>query len=157
VEVPRDAAHGSGDQALLAFGRLAPASGEGRVFNLTGDLPLVPAALTDSPAGSFLYQARRNLKPGAWKQVMVVEDKVMKGQMGTLVASLDVPDYRAKQFALSSVSLLAKFARQDDSVGPDDAAKGAALFSIGTSRLVPRPNPTLTKSDTLAFYYQVYN
>jgi GWxTD domain-containing protein len=157
IEVPRDAAHGSGEQGIFAFGRLAPASGEGRVFNLTGDLPFVPAALADSPAGSFVYQARRNLKPGAWKQIIVLEDKVMKGQMGALVSAVQVPDFSTKQFDLSSISLLAQFGRQDESVGPDDATKGAGLFAVGSFRIVPRAYPTLTKTDTLAFYYQIYN
>jgi GWxTD domain-containing protein len=156
VEVPRDAAHGSGDQALLVFGRLAPASGEGRVFNLTGDLPFVPAPEVDSPAGGFVYQARRNLKPGAWKEVIVIEDKVIKGQMGTLVSDLQVPDYSTKQFEMSSVSILAHFGRIEESVGPDDS-KTSGLYSMGSFRIVPRANPTLQKTDTFAFYYQVYN
>jgi GWxTD domain-containing protein len=156
IEVPREAAHGSGDQALLAFGRLLPEGGTGRVFNLTGDLPFVPAAAGDSPAGSFLYQARRNLKPGAWKQAVVVEDKVVKGQMGTLVAAVQVPDYSAKQFEMSSVSLLSQFGRQEESVGPEDS-KSTGLYSMGSFHLVPRANAVFTRADTFAFYYQVYN
>jgi GWxTD domain-containing protein len=157
VEVPREAAHGGGTDALLAFARIAP-EGDGKPVNLTGALPFVPAPVSDGPASGFVYQARRNLKPGTYKQVVVVEDKVMKGQMGTHVATIKIPDYSAKQFDMSSVSLLAQYGKKEQSVGPDDAAAGGAgLYSIGSFRLVPRAAPVLTKADTLAFYYQVYN
>jgi len=78
--------------------------------------------------------------------------------MGTVVSALKVPDYSAKQFDMSTVSLLAQYGKKDDSVGPDDAKSGGAgLYSIGSFRLVPRATPVLSKSDALAFYYQVYN
>ena len=35
--------------------------------------------------------------------------------------------------------------------------KGAGLFTVGSFRLVPRASAVLQKSDTLAFYYQIYN
>lgn len=153
VEAPREAAHGSGDQALLAFARYTP-DGGGKPISVTGELPFVPAA--DSPSGSFIYQARRNLKPGAYKLAAVVEDKVVKGQMGTLVSTVNVPDYSAKVFGLSSVTLLAQFSKMEAGVDPE-GDKGAGLYSIGSFHLVPRAAAVLQKSDTLAFYYQVYN
>ncbi|HZM68782.1 MAG TPA: GWxTD domain-containing protein [Candidatus Cryosericum sp.] len=153
LEAPREAAHGSNDQALLAFARYAP-DGGGKPISVTGDLPFVPAA--DSPSGSFIYQARRNLKPGTYKLAAVVEDKVVKGQMGTLVSTVSVPDYSGKTFGLSSVSLLAQFSRIEAGVDPE-GDKGAGLYSIGSFHLVPRASAVLQKSDTLAFYYQVYN
>jgi GWxTD domain-containing protein len=157
VEVPREAAHGGGTEAILPFARLAP-EGDGKPVNLTGALPFVPAPVADGPSAGFVYQARRNLKPGTYKQAVVVEDKVMKGQMGTLVTTLKVPDYSAKQFDMSSVSLLAQYGKKEQSVGPDDdKSGGAGLYSIGSFRLVPRAVPVLTKADALAFYYQVYN
>jgi GWxTD domain-containing protein len=157
IEVPRDAAHGGGTDAILPFARIAP-EGEGKPMNLTGALPFVPAPVADGPSSGFVYQARRNLKPGTYKQAVVVEDKVMKGQMGTAVSTLKIPDYSAKQFDMSTVSLLAQYGKKEDSVGPDDAKSGGAgLYSIGSFRLVPRAMPVLTKADALAFYYQVYN
>ena len=157
VEVPREAAHGGGTDALVPFARIAP-EGDGKPVNLTGALPFVPAPVSDGPAAGFVYQARRNLKPGNYKQVVVVEDKVMKGTMGAKVASIQVPDYSDKQFDMSSVALLAQYGKKEQSVGPDDAkAGGAALYTIGSFRLVPRATPVLTKADALAFYYQVYN
>lgn len=157
IEVPREAAHGGGTEAILPFARIAP-EGEGKPINVTGALPFVPAPVADGPAAGFVYQARRNLKPGTYKQAVVVEDKVMKGQMGTLVTTLTVPDYAAKHFDMSTVSLLAQYGRKDQSVGPDDdKSGGAGLYSIGSFRLVPRAVPVLTKADALAFYYQVYN
>jgi GWxTD domain-containing protein len=157
IEVPRDAAHGSGSEAILSFARLAPDAAGGKPYNLTGVLPFVPAPAADGPAASFVYQARTNLKPGAYHMTVVVEDKVVKGQMGTLVQPLAVPDYSAKTFDMSSVSLLAQYGRKDDAAGPDDEKKGSGLFSMGSFRLVPRALPVLSKSDALAFYYQIYN
>lgn len=157
VEVPRDAAHGGGTDALLAFARLAP-EGDGKPVNLTGALPFVPAPVADGPANGFVYQARRNLKPGTYRQAVVVEDRVMKGTMGTRVAPIQVPDYSAKHFDMSSVALLAQYGKKEESVGPDDSqASGAGLYTIGSFRLVPRAAPVLSKADALAFYYQVYN
>jgi len=156
IEVPHDAAHGSGSQALLVFGRLRAGGDGGKVMNLTGDLPFVPAPDSSVPSGSLTYQARRNLKPGVYTQTIVIEDKVVKGQMGSLVATITVPDYSANSFAMSSLTLLASFGRQDADLGPDGSASGG-LYSMGSFRLVPRATPTLQKTDTLAFYYQVYN
>ncbi|HKQ98941.1 MAG TPA: GWxTD domain-containing protein [Candidatus Polarisedimenticolia bacterium] len=156
VEVPRDAAHGSGTQAVLPFGRLKPEAEGGRTFNLTGDLPFVPAPEADAPSGGLVYQARRNLKPGAYTEVMVVEDRVVKGQMGTLVAPLTVPDLGAKTFAMSTVTLLASFRQMEAGLGPDDE-KAGGLYSLGSFRLVPRASNVLTRADSLAWYYQVYN
>lgn len=156
IEVPHDAAHGSGSQALLVFGRLQAAGDGGKVMNLTGDLPFVPAPDASVPSGSLTYQARRNLKPGVYTQTIVIEDKVVKGQMGSVVATLTVPDYSAKSFAMSSLRLLASFGQKEAGLGPDEEASGG-LFAMGSFRLVPRAAATLQKTDTLAFYYQVYN
>jgi len=156
IEVPREAAHGSGSQALLAFGRLQAGGEAGKVMNLTGDLPFVPAPESGVPPGSLVYQARRNLKPGTYTRTIVLEDKVVKGQMGSLVAAISVPDFSARTFAISSLTLLASFGRQDADLGPDEGASGG-LYSMGSFRLVPRAAPTLQQTDTLAFYYQVYN
>jgi GWxTD domain-containing protein len=156
IEVPREAAHGSGSEAILAFARLQPDAAGGKNINLTGALPFVPAPAADGPAGGFVYQARTNLKPGAYHMTVVVEDKVVKGQMGTLVQPLDIPDYSTKNFDMSSVALLAQYGRKEEGVGPDEEKKGG-LFSMGSFRLVPRALPVLSKTEALAFYYQVYN
>jgi GWxTD domain-containing protein len=156
IEVPREAAHGSGSEAILSFARLAPDAAGSKPINLTGALPFVPAPAADGPSGSFVYQARTNLKPGAYHMTVVVEDKVVKGQMGTLVQPLEIPDYATKNFDMSSVSILALYKRNDEGVGPDEE-KHAGLFSMGSFRLVPRATPVLQKSDALAFYYQIYN
>jgi GWxTD domain-containing protein len=156
IEVPRAAAHGGSSEAILAFARLAPDAAGAKPINLTGALPFVPAPAADGPAGSFVYQARTNLKPGAYHLTVVVEDKVLKGQMGTLVQPLEIPDYSAKTFDMSSVALLAQYGRKEEGVGTDDDKK-AGLFTMGSFRLVPRATPVLAKTDALAFYYQIYN
>ena len=156
IEVPRDAAHGSGSEAILPFARLMPDAADAKPINLTGALPFVPAPAADGPASSFVYQARTNLKPGAYHMTVVVEDKVVKGQMGTLHQPFTVPDYSAKNFDMSSVSILALYRRNEEGPGPEEE-KHAGLFSMGSFRLVPRAVPVLAKSDALAFYYQIYN
>src|SRR5437773_2138570 len=157
VEAPRDAAHGSGDVALHPFARLAPAAPDGKPVNLTGDLPFVPASTADAPPGSFVYQARHNLAPGVYRLAVVVEDKVVNGQMGVLVRTIDVPDYRPKDLGISSVSLLSNFTQVEGGLGPDEKEHGAGPYMLGSFRLVPRAAPVLQKSEALSYYYQVYN
>ncbi len=157
VEAPRDAAHGSGDVGLRPFARLVPASGDGKPLNLTGDLPFVPAPTGDGPPASFVYQARHNLPPGPCTIAVVVEDKVVAGQMGTLVQTVEVPDYRSNDPALSSVSLLASFRQIEAGLGPDEEEHGAGPYVLGSFRLIPRAVPTLQKGEAFTFYYQVYH
>ncbi|MBI4169738.1 MAG: GWxTD domain-containing protein [Acidobacteria bacterium] len=154
VEIPRDAAHGGGDTALFPFARLVPAAG-GQPVNVTGDLPFVPAA--DVPPGSYVYQARRNLAPGSYRIGLIVEDRVIRGQMGSLVQTIEVPDFSGKEFGLSSIALLAKFTSIQAGLGPDDDKPSAGPYVLGSFRLVPRAVPSLLRNETLAFYYQVYN
>jgi len=157
VEAPRDAAHGSGDVALHPFARLEPAA-DGKPVNLTGDLPFVPAALAESPPGSFVYQARHNLPPGSYKIAIVVEDKVVPGQKGTLVRTIEVPDFRNKgELQMSSVALLSGFNHLDAGLGPDEKERGAGPYVLGSFRLVPRAAAALSKDEALNFYCQFYN
>lgn len=155
VETPREAAHGADDSALKAFARFAP-EGEGTPMNVTGPLPFVPASVTDTPPTSYVYQARRNLKPGRYKMAVIVEDKVIPGQSGALVQAIDVPDFSSGSFAMSNISLLARFGPIEAGIGPDDHAV-AGPFVMGSFRLVPRAYNTMTRGEALAFYYQVYN
>jgi GWxTD domain-containing protein len=165
VEVPRDAAHGSGSVALQPFARLVPVDSapapEGgmapRAVNITGEHPFTPAPAEELARGGFVYQARRNLVPGTYKVAIAVEDKVMRGQMGTSVQTITVPDYRPKEFTTSSIALLSGFERVDSTPGPDEAAQGPGAFVLGSFRLVPRPSAIFTKDEALNFYYQVYN
>jgi len=155
VETPREAAHGSGDAGLHPFARLEPA-GEGKPVNLTGDLPFVPASPADSPGASFVYQARHNLAPGSYRLAIIVEDKVVPGQVGTLVKTIDVPDFRGTDLRISSVALLAGFKHLDAEADPDGKAH-AGPYTLGSFRLVPRAAAVLAKGEAVTFYYQVYN
>jgi len=155
IETPREAAHGSGDAALHPFARIEPA-GQGKPVNLTGDLPFVPSSPGEAPPASFVYQARHNLTPGSYRLAVVVEDKVVSGQMGTLVKTIDVPDFREKDLHMSSVALLAGFKHLDPGQDPDEKSH-AGPYVLGSFRLVPRASPVLTKSEAVTFYYQVYN
>ncbi len=155
VEAPREAAHGADDSALKAFARFAP-EGAGMPMNVTGPLPFVPAATADAPSASYVYQARRNLKPGRYAMAVVVEDKIVPGQSGSLVQTIDIPDFSAGAFAMSNIALLAKFGPIEAGLGPDET-QAAGPFVMGSFRLVPRAYNTFTRSEALAFYYQVYN
>ncbi|MGH9796545.1 MAG: GWxTD domain-containing protein [Candidatus Polarisedimenticolia bacterium] len=154
LEAPREAGHGSGDEALRPFARLVPDASGDQPVNVVGDQPFVPAA--DAPAGSFIYQARRNLKPGSYRVALIVEDRVIQGASGALVQTLRVPDFRERSFTLSSVALLGAFRQAAADLGPDDAPR-AGPYVLGSFRIVPRAVPVLQRTDTLALYYQVYN
>ncbi len=157
IETPQDAAHSGGDVALQPYARITPASGEGKTVNLTGEHPFVAAPAGETPPGTFVYQARHNLAPGIYKVVVAVEDKVVKGQIGSIVRTVEVPSFAGKEFTLSSVALLAKFTRKDDAMGPDEAEHGAGPFVLGSFRLIPRAGGLLQKEEALSFYYQIYN
>ena len=157
LESPREAAHGSGDIALLPFARLQSGDESARPVNLTGDLPFVAAPLESSPPGSFIYQARRNVQPGEYRIAAVVEDKVITGQMGVKVETVTVPDYTDQTFRMSSVSLLAGIQRLTPSLGPGDEEQASGPYVLGSYRLVPRAVPVLSQNEALSFYYQVYN
>ena len=157
VEAPRQAAHGSGDSALLPFARLAPEAEGRRPVNLTGDLPFLPAPIGAHPQESYIYQARHNLAPGTYTVVAVVEDKVVNGQMGSLVQKIIVPDYSQRRFEVSSVSMLAQFKKIEAGLGPDEESRGPGPYVMGSFRLVPRASRVLEKTEALSFYYQIYN
>ena len=157
IEAPREAAHGSGDAALRAFARFEPA-GDGKPANLTGELPFLPAPLEEAPAGSFIYQARHNLQPGTYRLAVVVEDKVVPGQAGALVKTIEVPDFRNKgDRSLSSIALLSGFIHLEPGPEPGGKERGAGPFVLGSFRLVPRAVPVIQKDEDLNFYYQIYN
>jgi GWxTD domain-containing protein len=157
LEVPRAAAHGSGDVALLPFARLELGDNDDKPINLTGELPFVPAPPDSSPADSFIYQARRNIAPGEYRIAAVVEDKVIVGQMGSVVETVTVPDYSGKQFEMSSVSLLAHIQQLGADLGPDGDTQVSGPYVLGSFRLVPRAVPILGRHEAFSFYYQVYN
>ena len=156
VETPREAAHGADDSALKAFARFAPVD-DGAPMNVTGPLPFVPASAADAPAATFVYQARRNLKPGKYTMAVVVEDKIVPGQSGSLVQPIDIPDFSAGTFAMSNIALLAKFGPIEAGLGPEGTETAVGPFIMGSFRLVPRAYNIVTPKEALAFYYQVYN
>ena len=89
-------------------------------MNVTGPLPFVPASAADTPPASYVYQARRNLKPGRYRMAVIVEDKIIPGQSGSLVQAIDIPDFSSGSFGMSSISLLARFGPIEAGIGPDD-------------------------------------
>jgi GWxTD domain-containing protein len=157
LEIPRAAAHGSGDVALFPFARLQPGDESARPVNLTGDLPFVAAPLDSCPPDSFIYQARRNVQPGEYRIAAVVEDKVVAGQVGVKVEPVTVPNFADQAFKMSSVSLLADIQPLAASLGPGDDEQASGPYVLGSFRLVPRAVPVLGRNEALSFYYQVYN
>jgi hypothetical protein len=157
LEVPRQAAHGSGDVALFPFARLQPGDDSAKPVNLTGDLPFVAAPLASCPPDSYIYQARRNVRPGEYRIAAVVEDKIVAGQMGVKVEPVTVPDFTDPTFKMSSFSLLAAIEPIDAGLGPGDEEQAAGPYVLGSFRLVPRAVPVLTRNEALSFYYQLYN
>ena len=62
----------------------------------------------------------------------------------------------AGSFAMSNIALLAKFGPIEAGLGPDEE-QVAGPFVMGSFRLVPRAYNTVTRTEALAFYYQIYN
>ncbi len=156
VETPRDVAHGGGAAAILPFARLEPISEGARRVNLTGEQPFAPAPAANRPGNAFIYQARRNVHPGTYKVVVVVEDRIVPGTLGSIVQTIEVPAFQDGSLDTSTISLLSDFEQIDRAELSEEGPK-APPFIFGSFRIVPRAKPILAREDTLAFYYQVYN
>ncbi|MEE9292801.1 MAG: GWxTD domain-containing protein [Acidobacteriota bacterium] len=156
VETPLEVAHGSGESAIRPFARLEPISEGAREVNLTGEQPFVPAPAADRPHDALIYQARRNVHPGTYRIVVVVEDRVVPGTLGSLVRTIEVPAFQGGSLNTSTISLLSDFEQIDRTELPEYGPKSPP-YIFGSFRLVPRAKSVLARDDTLAFYYQVYN
>lgn len=110
--------------------------------------PRNPSARYDE---NLLWQARVALKPGIYKANFALEDRV-KGNIAIHQANLEVPDFYDPSLQMSSVILADGLES-----APEGSDSGRTPYVFGRWRLVPRLEPELKRSQSAAFYFQVYN
>lgn len=102
--------------------------------------------------GVFMASYRLGLKPGHYQvRVGALDEATKKGSV--VETPTDVPDFNTG--ALSVASLIA--VREIEDKAQNDPAEPFAAYLLGTSRLVPFPSTTLSKSDALNIFYQYYD
>jgi hypothetical protein len=137
---------------LGVFGKLVNRSNAEDTYALSGD-----SSFTESPENRgvgaedmLLYQAVGDFKPGLYRVILGVEDRVSR-KVSSTTREMEIPDLSGNGLMLSSVTLAG-------AMEPGDYATSTAKpFQIGKFKLVPRPNGLFTKEDELNVYLQVYN
>jgi hypothetical protein len=98
----------------------------------------------------LLFQAVGDFKPGLYRVILGVEDRVSR-KVSSTSREVEVPDLSGTGLMLSSVTLAG-------AMEPGDYATSTSKpFQIGKFKLVPRPDGLFTKEDELNVYVQVYN
>ncbi len=120
----------------------------------------------DAPVGadgSFLGSFKMGLKPGKYTlKAGAVELKSGKGALASV--PIEVPDFQQVQPSADgavkpslSGTVIVVSRIEDLSPGAADPADPFAAFQLTTARLIPVFPSTLRRSDTVSFFYQVYD
>jgi len=140
---------------LVLYGKFVDQDRPDNQVAISSDGSFAPAPQNDKAGVDdyLLFQAVVPLKPGRYLAVFAAEDKVAS-RIGTYREPLMVPDMtEAEKLALSSVTLAL-------SLEPEAAAAPGEIpspFRFGALQVVQKGDPEFKPTDTLSFYYQVYN
>ena len=134
------------------FGKMVSRSNPDDTYALSGD-----SSFAESPenrgAGAedlLLFQAVGDFKPGLYRVILGVEDRVSR-KVSSTTREVEIPDLSGTGLTLSSVTLAG-------AMEPGDYGTSTSKpFQIGKFKLVPRPDGLFTKEDELNVYFQVYN
>jgi GWxTD domain-containing protein len=134
------------------FGKMVSRSNPDDTYALSGD-----SSFAESPENRgvgaedmLLFQAVGDFKPGLYRVILGVEDRVSR-KVSSTSREVEVPDLSGTGLMLSSVTLAG-------AMEPGDYATSTSKpFQIGKFKLVPRPDGLFTKEDELNVYVQVYN
>ena len=137
---------------LGIFGKLVSRANADDSYALAGD-----SSFAESPENRgvgaedvLLYQAVGDFKPGLYRVILGVEDRVSR-KVSSVSREVEIPDLSGSGLMLSSVTLAGAMEPGDYSTSTSKP------FQIGKFKLVPRPNGLFTKDDELNVYLQVYN
>jgi hypothetical protein len=111
----------------------------------------VPAAQVQQVAKQrSVYQESVPLAPGRYRLNIVAKD-VVSGRMNVYEMGLEVPQFEAGKLAAGSLVLA-------DTIEKLPAKTiGHVMFTIGDTKVRPRPGNTFTRDEKLGIYLQVYN
>jgi len=137
---------------LGVFGKLVSRTNSEETYALAGD-----SSFAESPENrgvgaddTLLFQAVGDFKPGLYRVILGVEDRVSR-KVSSTSREVEIPDLSGTDLKLSSITLAG-------AMEPGDYATSTSKpFQIGKFRLVPRPDGQFTKEDELNVYLQVYN
>jgi len=133
------------------FGKLVSRANPDESYPLASDSSFTePPENADAGAADLLiFQAVGGFKPGLYRAILGVEDRVSRRISSTL-RDIEVPDLSGDGLRLSSVTLAT-------TMEPGDYAPSTAKpFQLGKFRVVPSPDNTFRQSDELNVYVQVY-
>ena len=98
------------------------------------------------------FQAGAGILPRQYRVVVTVHDRVA-AKVGTYRLELDVPDFRGRDLALSSITLAERMERLPG-IQASDLKKP---YVLGSLRVLPKPGVAYAKEQEFAFYFQVYS
>jgi GWxTD domain-containing protein len=105
---------------------------------------------TDAPRGTLIYQQSVPLAPGRYRLNIVAEDTASHN-LNRYEVALDVPPFETDKLASSSLILA-------DTIEKLPAKTvGGNMFSIGDSRVRPRPGNKFTSAEKMGIYLELYN
>ena len=100
----------------------------------------------------LLFQALIPVPPGRYQAIFAAEDRVA-GRVGSYREPLIVPDLKQNEMlALSSLTVAKSLAPHTRTEGEKPSP-----FVFGSLEVVQAPEPVYKPSESLSFYYQVYN
>jgi hypothetical protein len=133
------------------FGKLVSRANPEESYPLASDSSFAePPENSEAGAADLLiFQAVGAFKPGIYRAIFGVEDRVSRKISSTL-RDVEVPDLSGEGLRLSSVTLAT-------TMEPGEYAPSVAKpFQIGKFRIVPKPDSVFGKDDELNVYVQVY-
>jgi GWxTD domain-containing protein len=133
------------------FGKLVSRTNPDESYALASDSSFAePPENADAGAADLLiFQAVGGFKPGLYRAILGVEDRVSR-KISSTMRDIEVPDLSGEGLKLSTVTLAT-------TMEPGDYAPSTAKpYQIGKFRVVPKPDSTFTRSDELNVYVQVY-
>jgi hypothetical protein len=133
------------------FGKLVSRSNPEESYALASDSTFAesPGNAEAGAADMLVFQAVGVFKPGVYRVILGVEDRVSRKVSSTL-RDIEIPDLSGAGLRLSSLTLAS-------TMEPGEyAASTAKPFQIGKFRIIPRPDSSFGKDDELNVYVQVY-
>lgn len=134
---------------LVFYAVILDLTGNDTIAALSEDDDFKPASENDKAGldDQLVYQARLQLPPGSYKVRVTALDRA-GGRSGSYEIPLTVPDLSSPGLGISSLMLARTIAPTEAGSGPQ--------FVMGNLRILPRLTQTYSRTDHLAFYYQVY-
>jgi len=133
------------------FGKLVSRTNPDETYALASDSSFAepPENAEAGAADLLIFQAVGAFKPGLYRAILGVEDRVSR-KISSTMRDIEIPDLSGEGLKLSTVTLAT-------TMEPGEYASSTAKpYQIGKFRVVPRPDSSFARSDELNVYVQVY-